>query len=82
MLTLIFSIVNINLSSASFIEEILESKTTITQINLDKYILSNPNLRNKSSQNKYYRLNELNKKVKRSLLNGYKNNNFGYYQMQ
>lgn len=78
----IFSIEKINISNADFMEDLLNLETGVEELKLDFYSLENPNLKNSSDQEKFYKLDKLNKLVKQAVIKQYKNKRFWYYQTQ
>lgn len=82
ILFLVFFLGKINSTSADFIEDTLKMDTKLEEINFEFYFLENPRLNSKKNQKQYYKINRLNNKIKIALIKKYKNNEFGYYQMQ
>ena len=69
-------------TNADFVEDILNTKSELEKISFEFYNLKNPNIKSNTIQNRYYKLSNIDKIIKKQVIKKYKNNGFGYYQMQ
>ena len=79
-LIFVFSIANINISKADFMEDFLNFETELEEIQFEFYSLNNPNLKDSKYQNQYSILNRINPIIKQAIIKQYKDWKFWYYQ--
>jgi len=80
LLIMFFSIEKISFINADYIENILNLKTWVEEIQLDLHELNNPHLNNLKLQKQYKSLKKATYIIKKSIIIQYKNNEFWYYQ--
>lgn len=79
-IVLVFSIAKVNISNADFMEDSLNLNTWLEELNLNKYKLENPNLKNYIHQNQYRILSKINNKLKTAIISQYEKQELWYYQ--